>query len=149
MWVPKSLISELESVTDSECTRLQISTLIIPDSSHHEIIKSIDKGDRLHIKNPLFHRKSSQWINSRHEDIPIATDRATLMLIGSQDDNDYAWLATGEALAHLSLRARIDDVRVSCLDRPIRVPESRSRLQALFPDNGYPQILLRLGYLTD
>ena len=122
----KSLISELESVTDSECTRLQILTSIVPDSSRREVIKLVDKGDRLQTRDPLFHQKLSQWINSSHEDIPMASSVATLMLIGSQNDNDYAWLATGEALGHLLLRARIDDVKVSCLNRPIQVPELRS-----------------------
>lgn len=144
--LPKSLISELESVTDSECTRLQILTSIVPDSSRREVIKLVDKGDRLQTRDPWFRQKLSQWISSSHEDIPMASSVATLMLIGSQNDNDYAWLATGEALGHLLLRARIDDVKVSCLNRPIQVPELRSRLQALFPDRGYPQVLLRLCY---
>ena len=108
----------------------------------------MDKSDRLQTRDP-FRRKLFQWINSSHEDVPMASSVGTLMLIGSQNDNEYAWLATGEALAHLWLRARIDDVRVSCLNQPIQVPELRSRLQALFPDNGYPQILLRLCYLTN
>ena len=144
--LPKSLISELKSVTDSECTRLQILTSIVPDSSRREVIKLVDKGDRLQTRDPLFRQKLLQWISSSHEDIPMASSVATLMLIGSQNDNEYAWLATGEALAHLLLRARIDDVKVSCLNRPIQVPELRSRLQALFPDCGYPQVLLRLCY---
>lgn len=83
------------------------------------------------------------------KDRQLATQAPTLMLIGSQDDDDFGWLATGEALAHLLLRARIDDVAASFFNQPIQVPELRSHLQAMFPENGYPQILLRLGYAKD
>ena len=83
------------------------------------------------------------------KDCQLATQAPVLMLIGSQSDDDYGWLATGEALAHLLLRARIDEVGASFLNQPIQVPELRSRLQVMFPDNGYPQILLRLGYAKD
>ena len=72
-----------------------------------------------------------------------------LILISSNDDTPQDWLATGEALAHLLLRARIDNVCASCFNQPIEIPQLRSRLQALFPENGYPQILLRLGYAKD
>ena len=65
--------------------------------------------------------------------MPMASSVATLMLIGSQNDNDYAWLATGEALGHLLLRARIDDAKVSCLNRPIQVPELRDSALWGFP----------------
>ena len=72
--------------------------------------------------------------------------QALLMLISSENDNPQAWIETGEALAHLLLRARIDDVWASFFNQPIQVPYLRSRLQAMFPVHGYPQIMLRLGY---
>lgn len=83
------------------------------------------------------------------KDCQLATQAPVLMVIGSQDDNDFGWLATGEALAHLLLRARIDDVAASFFNQPIQVPRLRSRLQNLFPNLGHPQILLRLGYAKD
>lgn len=54
-----------------------------------------------------------------------------------------------EALGHLLLRARVADIWVSFFNQPIEIPELRSRLQTLLPENGYPQILLRLGYAQD
>ena len=145
--LPKSLIWELASATDAECTSLQVSTHVIPDAYNHEVIKLIDRGDRLQITDPLLYRELAPGINSSHDAIPL-TSATTKMLIGSQDDNEYAWLATGEALAHLILRARIDDVGVSFLNQPIQIPKLRSRIQAMFPENGHPQILLGLGYIA-
>lgn len=80
------------------------------------------------------------------KDRQLAIQAPVLMSIGSVGDRLNDWLATGEALAHLILRARVEDVWVSFFNRPVRVPHLRSRLQALFPETGYPQILLGLGY---
>jgi hypothetical protein len=80
------------------------------------------------------------------KDCKLASQAPVLLLLSSNDDNPQAWLETGEALGHLLLRARIDDVWASFFNQPIQIPLLRSRLQELFPDNGYPQLLLRLGY---
>ncbi|MEM7760718.1 MAG: nitroreductase [Cyanobacteria bacterium P01_A01_bin.40] len=82
-------------------------------------------------------------------DCQLASQAPVLMLISSESDKLQAWLETGEALAHLLLRARIDDVWASFFNQPIQVPHLRSRLQSLFPAYGYPQIMLRLGYPKD
>ena len=144
--LPKSLISELELATDAECT-MQVSAHVIPNNCRHQVTELIDRGDRLQITDPLYYRELV-GIDTSHDAISTAIT-TTLMLIGSQDDDNYAWLATGEALAHLLLRARIDDVGVSFLNQPIQIPKLRSRLQAMFPENGHPQILLCLGYIEN
>ena len=83
------------------------------------------------------------------KDRQLAIQAPALMLISSVGDRLVDWLATGEALAHLLLRARVEDVWASFFNQPIRVPHLRSRLQDLFPETGYPQILLRLGYAIE
>ncbi|MGB5632827.1 MAG: hypothetical protein WBM44_19535 [Waterburya sp.] len=83
------------------------------------------------------------------KDRKLVETAPVLILIGSKDDTPHDWLVTGEALAHLLLRARVDDVWASFFNQPIEVPQLRSRLKAMFPENGYPQILLRLGYAKD
>ncbi|MGF1540339.1 MAG: Acg family FMN-binding oxidoreductase [Pleurocapsa sp.] len=76
----------------------------------------------------------------------LAAQAPTLVLLTSRHDTPHDWLVTGEALAHLLLRARVDQVWASFFNQPIQIPQLRSQLQALFPNHGYPQILLRLGY---
>ncbi len=83
------------------------------------------------------------------KDCRLAKNAPVLMLIGSKGDRPLDWLETGEALEHLLLRARIDDVWASFFNQPIEIPELRSHLQTMFPENGYPQILLRLGYAKE
>lgn len=87
--------------------------------------------------------------NQANKDRKLVETAPLLILISSNGDTPQDWLATGEALAHLLLRARVDDVWASFFNQPIEIPQLRSRLQALFPENGYPQILLRLGYAKD
>ena len=133
--IPKFLKSELESAADAECINLHITAKIIPQAICPEVINLINLSDRLQTTDPLFRQ--------------LATQTPVLMLISSDGDRPPSWLATGEALAHLLLRARIDGVWASFLNQPIQVPQLRSRLKALFPENGHPQILLRLGYAQD
>ena len=83
------------------------------------------------------------------KDRKLAIQAPTLMLISSASDRPHDWLATGEALAHLLLRARVEDVWASFFNQPIQVPYLRSRLQILFPEQNYPQVLLRLGYAQE
>ncbi|VEP12702.1 Nitroreductase [Hyella patelloides LEGE 07179] len=83
------------------------------------------------------------------KDQKLAAKAPILMLLSSKHDTPQDWLAIGEALEHLLLRARIDDVWASFFNQPIQTSELRSQIQALFPENGYPQILLRLGYAKD
>ena len=187
--LPASLISELESATESEGCWREISTEIISANTRSKVIELIDRGDRLQMADPLFRQELSKWVhahnNPEHDGIPahaqginekldmfapiislairsfdlgksqsakdcrLAKNAPVLMLIGSKGDRPSDWLETGEALEHLLLRARIDDVWASFFNQPIEMTELRSRLQTMFPENGYPQILLRLGYAKE
>lgn len=148
--IPKSLKLELESAADAECINLHITAKVIPQAFCPEVINLIDLGDRLQTTDSLFGRELAQWIDSESaQNCQLPIPAPVLMLISSDGDRPHSWLATGEALAHLLLRARVDGVWASFLNQPIQVPQLRSRLKALFPENGHPQILLRLGYAQD
>jgi nitroreductase len=79
-------------------------------------------------------------------DHDIARHSPGLCVIGSDLDNPSAWLETGEALEHVLLLARHHHIYASFLDQPIEVPELRSGLARLIGKDGFPQIILRLGY---
>ncbi|MEO8307354.1 MAG: nitroreductase [Pseudomonadota bacterium] len=72
-----------------------------------------------------------------------------LLLLGSKNDTPADWLATGQALQRVLLRACADGLQASFLTQPMHYPELRQRLATLAPQVGIPQILLRLGFTTD
>jgi len=76
----------------------------------------------------------------------LAEGSPMLALIGTDHDSPPHWLAAGQALARVLLRAQVDGVAASFLNQPIEVEEFRLRLQALVGRMGFPQVLLRLGY---
>lgn len=70
-----------------------------------------------------------------------------LSVLGTEADEPAAWLATGQALQRVLLRARAVGVWSSFLNQPIEVAELRPKLGDLAGRAGaHPQLLLRLGY---
>ncbi|HUL01763.1 MAG TPA: hypothetical protein VLV16_00885 [Gemmatimonadales bacterium] len=81
-------------------------------------------------------------------DEALAQGSPVLAVLGTDHDRPVAWLAAGQALAHILVRARLAGVSASFLNQPIEVPNLRLPLQTLTARPGYPQLLLRLGYST-
>lgn len=135
--------------------RQELARWILSDRSpkHDSITAAVREMDRrLEAIAPLisFAVRSFNLSKSPADiDRKLAKEAPLLILISSEDDTPQDWIAAGESLAHLLLRARIDDVWASSFNQPIEIPQLRSRLQTLFPENGYPQILLRLGYARE
>ena len=124
------------------------------NSSSHDGMPIYTQGidERLETLTPLISWTIRQFDLGKSQsakDCKLAIQAPVLVLLMSQNDTPQDWLATGEALAHLILRARVDDVWASFLNQPIQIPELRSQIQGMFPQNGDPQILLRLGYGQD
>ncbi|MBI3910781.1 MAG: nitroreductase [Armatimonadetes bacterium] len=79
-------------------------------------------------------------------DRQIAEGSPVLAALGADGDAAAEWLAAGQALARVLLRACVEGVSASFLNQPIEVPELRPRLRALIGRPGFPQLLLRMGY---
>ena len=76
----------------------------------------------------------------------LVASSPVLAVVGTDTDTPLGWLAAGQALARVVLRARADDVMVSCLNQPVEVADLRSRLLDILGRPGFPQVVLRLGY---
>lgn len=105
-------------------------------------------GDIAAVAGPLVIRTFDTGDGRAAKDEMLARGSPVLAVLGTDRDRPGAWLAAGQALAHILLRARRDGVSASFLDQAIEVPNLRLPLQALVGRPGYPQILLRLGYST-
>ncbi len=69
-----------------------------------------------------------------------------LAVLGTARNGPQAWLAAGQALARVLLHAAAEGVSASFLNQPCEVPLLRLRLRDLLGTDGWPQLVLRLGY---
>ena len=83
------------------------------------------------------------------KDWDIAVFSPVLAVLGTYADAPHDWLTAGQALASVLLRARAEDVWASFLNQPIEVPDLRPRLCSVVGREGFPQLLLRMGYGTE
>ncbi|MEW6306020.1 MAG: nitroreductase [Verrucomicrobiota bacterium] len=107
------------------------------------------RGTLLSAAGPLVVRTFDLGEGRAARDRDIAVHSPVLAVLGTNDDTPCGWLAAGQALARILLRARVEDVWASFLNQPIEVPELRSKLSHTIGHGGYPQILLRFGFGRD
>lgn len=79
-------------------------------------------------------------------DRELAEGSPVLAVLGTHADLPSQRLAAGQALDRILLRAAVDGVSASYLNQPIELPELRPRVAEILGTEGYPQILLRMGY---
>jgi hypothetical protein len=106
-------------------------------------------GDLSSYVGPLVVRTFDVGKGLAAKDRQLAAGSPVLAVVGSGTDTPADWLATGQAMERILLRARVDDVWASFLNQAIEVPDLRTRLRKLLSRDGYPQLLLRMGYGPD
>jgi hypothetical protein len=79
-------------------------------------------------------------------DRQLALSSPSLAVLATAADDPPAWLAAGQALSHLLLRARMEGIFASFLNQPIEVESLRLKVPIIIGTRDCPQILLRLGY---
>lgn len=129
--------------------RLELAAWVHSNHAHaHDGIPGYaqDVNDLLSYAGPLVVRTFDMGDGQAAKNHEIAVHSPALAVLGSEGDAPRDWLHTGQALAHLLLRARMEDVWASFLNQPVEVPELRTRLAALLKTSGQPQLVLRLGY---
>lgn len=83
------------------------------------------------------------------KDRDLAIGSPALAVLGTDGDTQADWVAAGQALERVVLRACAAGLSHSYLNQPIEVEALRPRLAQLLDRVGYPQNLLRFGYGTD
>jgi nitroreductase len=79
---------------------------------------------------------------------PPPVERPTVLLIGTENDDRYAWLISGRALGRLLLHATVEGLAASPLTQALDQPDTRRRMRSRLSLVGHPQMLLRMGYPT-
>ena len=107
---------------------------------------AVGLGDLMSVTAPIVMRTFDLGGGVAARDREIAIGSPLLAIIGTEADNSKDWLAAGQALMHLLLRATAQGVRASYLNQPIELPHLRARVRQMFANEIYPQLCLRLGY---
>ncbi len=105
--------------------------------------------DLMSYAGPLVVRTFDMGDGQAAKNREVATGSPALAVLGTDTDSACDWIATGQALARVLLRARVEDVWASFLDQPIEVPYLRMKLRELIGGPRFPQAILRLGFGQD
>jgi len=95
---------------------------------------------------PLILRRFDMGGGRAARDHELAVGSPLLAVLGSDGDREVDWVNTGQALAHVLLRATADGLSASFLNQPVELPGLRARLQDAIGKSGHPQLVLRMGY---
>ncbi len=79
------------------------------------------------------------------KDQRVAETSPLLAVLGTEGDTVRDWLTAGQALQRVLLLACRNGLQASYLNQPIQVAALRPKLQSVVGE-GFPQILMRLGY---
>lgn len=72
-----------------------------------------------------------------------------VIALGTPADDESAWLASGQALQAVLLRATNNGMSAAFLNQVLELPELRAQVATLLPELAYPQMILRIGYSED
>lgn len=76
-----------------------------------------------------------------------ADDRAVLLALGTEADDDLARLRAGEATSLVLLSATAMGLATCPVTEPLEIPQTREAVRAdVFGSGGYPQMLMRVGW---
>ncbi|MBM3838182.1 MAG: nitroreductase [Verrucomicrobia bacterium] len=122
-----------------------------PQSASHDGIPgfALSLTDLLSADGPVALRTFNLGEGQAAKDRDIAAHSPVLAVLGTDEDEPQDWLAAGQALARVLLRARAAEVWASFLNQPIELPVTRLQLPHIIGRPGFPQLILRLGYGSD
>lgn len=83
------------------------------------------------------------------KDAQLADESPVIAAISTSHDDEKARLCASQALERVLLAACAGKLQASYLNQPIQVSSLRPKLQTLLELDGFPQILLRIGYPVD
>lgn len=146
------------------------------DVRRHALAGLVARGDHLQWETPSWRRELAMWMHPRRErdglvvpgaaaavtravvrsfdmgdgvgakDRQLAQGSPLLSVLGTPGDTPADWLAAGQALQRALLTGIGAGLQASYLNQPVEVEELRGRVQALVPEAGVPQLVLRWGH---
>ena len=103
-------------------------------------------GDLVSVGTPLVIRTFDLGKGQAAKDRHLARHSPLLVVLGTDADSPRAWLAAGQALERVLLRACVHGLTASFLNQPVEVEALRPRLaEAIARLRSHPQLVLRFG----
>jgi hypothetical protein len=174
--IPESVLAELVFAAKAEGAMLH---LMSTEDLRHQVAQLVAEGDAALWANPSWRRELAAWMHPRRrgdgltvpwltgpltqlvvrtfdmgegqgaKDRQIADESPVLAVLTTSGDVQADWLLAGQALSRLLLQACRHKVQASFLNQPIEIPALRPKLQNLIGAVGFPQMVIRLGYIDD
>jgi hypothetical protein len=69
-----------------------------------------------------------------------------LAVLGTGAEDPVAWLEAGQAMERMLLTAQLHGLSASFLNQPLELANYRAQFSALTEHEGYPQLIMRIGY---
>jgi hypothetical protein len=107
---------------------------------------ALGMGDWSSYLGPVLIRTFDWGEGQAAKDRQLALGSPLLVMIGTENDDSAAWLASGQALARVLLLLEAAGGSASFLNQPVEVPSLRPKLARMLGFEGHPQLLLRMGY---
>jgi nitroreductase len=109
----------------------------------------LGRGRFSSVITPVLIKRFDMGDSQAERDSRLAQDAPALAIVTTGGDAPADWLAAGEALAHMLLRAEVEGVCASFANQPVEVEALRGRLGGLLGDRGLPQLVVRLGFAAE
>jgi len=146
------------------------------EARRQALAELVARGDHLQWETPSWRRELALWMHPRRQrdglvvpgaaaamtravvrsfdlgdgvgakDRQLAEGSPLLTVLGTPGDTPADWLAAGQALQRALLYGVGAGLQASHLNQPVEVTELRGRVQALAPEAGVPQLVLRWGH---
>lgn len=129
-------------------SRRDIADWIAPTENRPDGIpaSALGLGDLMGHIAPLAQRYLDRGEVIAARDKKIASNAPVLAVLSTSEDTPQGWLAAGQALGRLLLRARAEGVWASFFSQPIQVNEPWFQLRHMTGVHHFPQLVFRLGY---
>ena len=171
--VPTSVVDALSAAVTAEGAWLE---RLDSGEGRQSVVDLVSEGDSIQWSNPSWRRELAAWMHPARrgdgitvpglvapvaqlvvrtfdmgngvgaKDKQLADESPLLVVLGTRGDNVADWLAAGQALERLLLTAHARGLQASYLNQPVQVAQLRPKLQNALDRDGFPQLLLRLGF---
>ena len=172
--VAPALVDELRAAAEQD----GVWTRVVQGDARTELVGLVVGGDHYQFEDPSWRRELASWLHPRRTGdglaVPAVTGAVTryvvshadvgeraarqdadltasapfVVVLGTDRDDEAAWLAAGQALDRLLLTAAVRGLQAGFSNQPCQVAVLRPGLASLV-GGAHPQVVLRIGYPTE